>query len=134
MTILSEIEGIGAADVERLSAAGISTVETLLNAGGTALGRAELAGKTGIRHDLILEWITHADLFRIDGIGREYADLLGAAGVDSIPELAQRNPANLTAAMARFNEEKKLVRSLPGLQQVESWIEQATNIEKAVSH
>ncbi len=82
----------------------------------------------------MLEWVNHADLYRIKGVGSEYADLLEEAGVDSVPELAQRNAANLTAALAAANEKKNLVRSLPSESQVAGWIEEAKGLERAVHH
>ena len=75
-----------------------------------------------------------ADLYRIKGIGQEYAELLEAAGVDTVPELAQRNPANLLEKMAAANEQKKMVRRLPTLSQVEGWVEQAKSLPRVVTH
>ena len=85
-------------------------------------------------HALILKFVNHADLCRIKGVGGEYSELLEAAGVDTVPELAQRNAANLTAAMAKVNEEKKLVRSLPSEKQVTNWVAQAKELPRVISH
>ncbi len=87
----------------------MTTEEGLLNAGATKKGRAEIAEKTGISEKLILGWVNRADLSRIKGVGGQYADLLEEAGVDTVPELAQRNAANLTKAMEEANEKKNLV-------------------------
>ena len=76
MTKLLKIEGIGATYAATLAEAGINTVEALLDQGASPKGRKELADKTGISSKLILEWINHADLFRVKGVGEEYADLL----------------------------------------------------------
>jgi predicted flap endonuclease-1-like 5' DNA nuclease len=131
---IQEIEGIGPAMAEKLAGAGITTVEQLLSEGGTKAGRDALAGKTGLNAGVILTWVNKADLFRIKGIGEEYSDLLVAAGVDTVPELAQRNAANLTAKMAEVNEAKKLVRALPAEGTVAGWIDQAKELPKAVHH
>lgn len=133
MTI-SDIEGIGEAQALKLSDAGISSVEELLEAGGSANGRKNLAEKTGISESLLLEWVNRADLYRIKGIGSEFSDLLEAAGVDSVPELAQRNAENLYKALGELNEEKNLVRSLPSVSQIEDFIEQAKSLDKVVTH
>jgi predicted flap endonuclease-1-like 5' DNA nuclease len=101
MPNLEDVEGIGPSYAAKLADAGLSTTDDLLTAGGSPGGRDDLAAKTGISAALILEWVNHVDLYRINGVGSEYADLLEAAGVDSVPELAQRNAANLTAALAR---------------------------------
>jgi len=78
---IKEIEGIGPANAEKLATAGIHTVEDLLNTGCTKQGRDNLATKTGLTTTQILEWVNMADLFRVEGIGQEYSDLLEEAGV-----------------------------------------------------
>lgn len=134
MTKLTKIEGIGEAYAARLKAAGIDTVEKLLEAGATPKGRQELEEQTGIGHKLILEWVNLADLMRIKGISEEYSDLLEEAGVDTVKELRQRNPANLHAALIETNAEKQLVRRLPGKNQVTDWIEQAKSLPPKVTY
>jgi len=106
----------------------------LLAAGGTPEGRASIAQKTDISDSLILEWVNHADLFRISGVGSEYADLLEAAGVDTVVELAQRNAGSLAVGLTQANEQKSLVRQVPSEAQVLAWIEQAKGLERAVHH
>ena len=134
MTDIIRIEGIGEVYAEKLKAAGIATTETLLEQGSTREGRQKIADGTGISHSLILRWVNHADLFRIKGVEGQYAELLEAAGVDSIPELAQRNPANLHAALVEVNEAKNLVRKLPTPEQVADWVGQAKAMPRAVTH
>jgi predicted flap endonuclease-1-like 5' DNA nuclease len=134
MTKLATIEGIGEAYDAKLAAEGIDSVEALLQAGASPKGRQDLAEKTGISGKLILEWVNRADLYRIKGIGEEYSDLLEAAGVDTVPELAQRNAANLHAALAEANAAKKLVRHLPGQTQVAEWVEQAKALPRVVTY
>ncbi len=134
MTTISEIEGIGGVNADRLKAAGIDTVEELLREGGAAAGRRTLAGKTGIDESRLLEWVNRADLMRIKGVGSEFGDLLEAAGVDTVLELAQRNAANLHAKLAEVNEAKKMVRRVPSLSEVEGWIGEAGRLGAAVAH
>ena len=134
MTKLLAIEGIGQVYVAKLAAIGIRTVEALLEAGKTPQGRKELAEKSGIAGKAILEWVNRADLFRIKGIGEEYSDLLESAGVDTVPELAQRRADNLFEKMKSVNAEKKLVRRLPTLAQVGDWVEQAKGLERIVTY
>ena len=95
MAKLLDIEGVGPAFAEKLSKVGLKTTASLLKAGATPQGRKKLAETTGISDKLILEWVNLADLFRIKGIGEEYSDLLEEAGVDTVPELAQRKAENL---------------------------------------
>lgn len=75
-----------------------------------------------------------ADLFRISGVGQEFAELLEAAGVDTVPELAQRNAENLTAKMEEVNEAKKLTRRTPSLKEVEKWIAEAKSLPRELEY
>lgn len=134
MAKLETIEGIGPIYAEKLRAAGIRSIAALLSAGATPEGRKELAEKTGIGDEYILDWVNRADLMRIRGIGEEYSDLLEKAGVDTVVELARRNPDNLYEALVKVNEEKKLVRRLPTRDQVADWIEQAKNLPRVISY
>jgi len=133
-TKVIEIEGIGPVYAEKLQAIGIQYLEDLLEQGATPKGREAIAEKTGISPDLILRWVNHADLFRIKGIGPEYAELLEAAGVDTVPELARRNPANLYQALKQANEKRERVRRLPDEAQVADWIEQAKALPRIITY
>ena len=119
---------------EKLQEIGINTAEALLEQGATPKGRQEIAEKSGIPYAKVLEWINHVDLFRINGVGEEYADLLEAAGVDTVPELSQRNPGNLHEKMTAVNAEKKLVRQLPTSAQVADWVEQAKRLPRVITY
>jgi predicted flap endonuclease-1-like 5' DNA nuclease len=134
MASIIDIEGIGATYAAKLKEAGIATTEKLLEVGGTPQDRKDLAEKTGITGKLILEWVNLADLFRIKGIGEEYSDLLEEAGVDTVVELANRNPENLYQKLVETNEAKNLVRQLPSQAQVSDWVAQAKALPRAVSY
>ena len=125
MTKLTAIEGIGDVYAGKLKAAGVSTLEDFLQKGAAPKERKALADATGISGDLILKWVNRADLFRVKGIGEEYSDLLEAAGVDTVVELAQRNGANLHAKLVEVNTAKTVVRQLPTKAAVDGWIEAA---------
>ena len=131
---IKEIEGIGPTYAEKLANIGINTVHALLDKGCTTSGRKELAQKTNIPESLILEWVNMADLFRIEGIGEEYSDLLEEAGVDTVVELSKRVPENLHAKLKEVNEQKKLVRQLPTLDTVKKWIEKARTLPRIVEY
>jgi len=131
---IKQIEGIGPAMAEKLENVGITKVEQLLEKGATKAGRTALATETGIDESKILRWVNMADLFRVKGIAEENSDLLEAAGVDTVKELRTRNAENLHAKLAEVNAEKNLVRALPSLSSVESWIEFAKGLEPMVTH
>lgn len=128
------IEGIGPKFAEKLRVAGIRSVAGLLQAGATARGRKELAEKTGIGDEYILDWVNRADLMRIRGIGSEYSDLLEKAGVDSVAELAHRKAENLYKKLLEVNAEFKKVRRPPSQDMVAQWIERAKELPRVVSH
>lgn len=131
---LHEIEGIGAAYAEKLKACGVANTDQLLDRSRTAKGRKDLAAEAGLSHEQILKWANRADLARIKGIGEEYSDLLEASGVDTVPELAQRNAANLHQKMGEVNAAQSLVRQLPSEGQVESWIAQAKDLPRVLEY
>jgi predicted flap endonuclease-1-like 5' DNA nuclease len=134
MPTLTKIEGIGESYAQKLREAGIRSTEALLQKGGSPQGRREIAEQTGVSSQLILRWANQADLFRIKGVGEEYADLLEAAGVDTVPELARRKAENLYQQLMETNEQKKLVRQLPTATQVKDWVEQASQLPRRVTY
>lgn len=134
MANLKMIEGIGEAYFQKLAEAGLTTTESLLARGATKKGREEIAVQSGISEKLILAWVNHCDLYRLDGAGEEYIDLLEAAGVDSVPELAQRSPENLHKRLEEVNAQQNRVRNLPNLNQVSKWVEQAKTLPRVVTH
>ena len=131
---VENIEGIGPTYAKKLADAGIDTIDDLLEVGATAQGRADLAEKAGISDKLILEWIGMADLTRVKGIGEEYSDLLGAAGVDTVGELARLSPDYLHARLTAVNEAKNLVRRLPTLDEVKQWIAEAKSLPRKIEN
>jgi predicted flap endonuclease-1-like 5' DNA nuclease len=134
MANIIDIEGIGEVYAQKLRENGVATTEALLEQGATPHGRKELAEKTGISDRLILKWVNRADLFRVKGIGEQYSDLLAAAGVETVLELAQRRSDHLHEKMVETNEAKKLVRLLPSLEHVADWVEQAHMLPRVVSY
>ena len=134
MPSIINIEGIGPANAKKLRDVGVRSIAGLLKQGGTAKGRQALADAAGIEPSKLLEWVNQADLFRIRGIGSEYADLLEAAGVDTIPELRQRNAASLYKTLVKTNAEKHVVRKLPTVGQVEMWVQQAKSLPRAIEY
>lgn len=134
MAKIIDVEGIREVYAKRLQEAGVTTTEGLLKDGANPAQRATLAEKTGISGTLILKWVNRADLFRVKGIGEEYSDLLEAAGVDSVVELAKRKPENLHQTLVETNTTKKLVRLVPGAEKVAEWVRLAGQLPRAVSH
>lgn len=131
---IEDVEGIGPAFAEKLVGIGVKTTDDFLMACGSAAGREKIAGLTGISGKLLLEWVNHVDLMRINGVGSEYADLLEAAGVDSCAELAQRNAKNLAQTFQDLDAARNTVRNIPAEGVIQGWIDQAKSLDKVVSH
>jgi len=134
MASLVAVEGIGVVYAGKLKEAGVRSTQALLKAGASPKARQALAAQTGIGDALILRWVNHVDLFRVKGVGEEYADLLEAAGVDTVVELALRQPRNLFEKLAAVNQTRQRVRRLPTQAQVKNWIAQAKRLRRAVTY
>jgi len=134
MTKLEKVEGIGHTFAGKLRKIGIRSANSLLKKGATAHGREEIAQKSGVSEKLVLEWVNHVDLFRVKGVGEEYADLLEEAGVDTVPELAQRNPGNLHQTILETNKKKRLVRRPPSKNMVQDWVKQAKSLPRVIQY
>ena len=133
---IKEIEGVGETYAPKFQALGIKTVADLLERGKTPSGRKKLAEATGISEKLILKWVNFSDLFRVKGIGPEYSELLEKAGVDTVKELRNRVPENLHAKLEAANTStgRPLVRALPSLKAVQSWVQAAKQLEPVVTY
>lgn len=131
---IEKLEGVGKVRGEKLRSAGIRDTDSLLAACITPKQRAELAAKANVSSKRLLTWANMADLFRIAGVGPEFAELLEAAGVDTVPELAQRNAANLAAAMKAANERKKLTRRVPTEADISKWIAEAKTLPRVMQY
>ncbi len=129
-----DIEGVGAVYGEKLVAAGINKVSELLEKCAAPKGRKELAEATGINEKLILRWTNHADLFRINGVGPQFAELLEAAGVDTVKEFRHRVAENLQPKLVEVNEAKNICNRVPAVTEVQKMIDQAKELEPKVTY
>jgi len=131
---IEDVEGIGPSYGEKLRAAGIPDTDALLKIGCTPSGRKDLVEKTGLSSSNLLKWINMVDLFRVKGIGAEFAELLEVAGVDTVKELATRNVSNLVAKMAEVNEAKNLTRRVPSEKEVIGWVDEAKSLPAMIKY
>lgn len=132
---IGDIEGIGEKYADKLEKVAIKTTLDLLLKAVTPGDRKKLAQSTGISSKHILRWANLTDLMRIKGTGEEYSDLLEQVGVDTVPELAQRNPDNLYKAIEKFDISKaRLVRRKPSLSKVKSWVIQAKKLPRILEY
>ena len=131
---VSQIEGVGEVYAAKLEAAGVKTTDDLLAKCACPKGRASLEEETGINHKLILKWTNHADLMRINGIAGQFAELLEAAGVDTVKEFRHRVAANLQPKLVEVNDAKGLCNRVPAVSELEKMIDQAKELEIVVSY
>ena len=129
-----DIEGIGDVYAAKLNEAAVKTTDDLLEKCATRSGRRKVAEETGISEKLILKWTNHADLFRIKGVAGQFAELLEAAGVDTIKEFRHRVPANLYAKIEEVNAEKNLCNRIPSVKEIEKMVAQAKEMEPKVEY
>ena len=129
-----DIEGIGDVYAEKLIAAGINKVSELLEKCAAPKGRKELAEATGISEKLILKWTNHADLFRINGVGPQFAELLEAAGVDTVKEFRHRVAENLQPKLVEVNDAKNICNRVPAVSEIQKMIDQAKELEPKMTY
>ena len=131
---IKKIEGIGETYGDRLAELGIHTTDDLLQKSGTKSGRQHLAEKTEIPESLVLTWVNHADLMRIDRVAEQFSELLEASGVDTVKELAHRKAENLHVKMLEVNNQFGLAGKVPSVESLQHMIDQAKKMEQKVFH
>ncbi len=131
---IEQIEGVGEVYAAKLNEAGIKTTEDLLAHCAKKSGRKGLADTTGISEKLILRWTNHADLFRINGVAGQFAELLEAAGVDTVKEFRHRVAENLQPKMEEVNAQKNLCNRVPSVKELEKMIAQAKELEPIIEY
>ncbi len=131
---IEQVEGIGQVYAAKLNEAGVKTTDDLLEKCASKKGRQDMAEATGISEALILKWTNHADLFRINGIAGQFAELLEAAGVDTVKEFRHRVPANLHPKLVEVNEAKNLCNRVPAVSELEKMIAQAKELEPVLTY
>ena len=129
-----DIESIGDVYAEKLIAAGINKVSELLEKCAAPKGRKALAEQTGISEKLILRWTNHADLFRINGVGPQFAELLEAAGVDTVKEFRHRVAENLQPKLEETNAAKNICNRVPAVSEIQKMIDQAKELEPKMTY
>ncbi|MCI0677953.1 MAG: DUF4332 domain-containing protein [Actinobacteria bacterium] len=133
MASIDQVAGVDHKKATKLRKAGIRTSKALIETASTRRGRSELARATGITPKDLQMWVHHADLLRVRGVGAEYAELLVAAGVDTLRDLRRRNPTALVAKIIGLNGANRVVNRLPTESMVEGWIVSAAELEPSIN-
>ena len=129
-----DIEGVGEVYAEKLIAAGIKTDAELLEKCAKPAGRKALEEQTGISGKLILKWANHCDLYRINGVGPQFAELLEAAGVDTVKEFRHRVAENLQPKLEETNAAKNICNRVPAVSEIQKMIDQAKELEPKMTY
>jgi predicted RecB family nuclease len=133
MARIDQVAGVDQRQATKLRKAGVRTGRALAGQASTRRGRTEVAKATGISPKDLQLWVHHADLLRVRGVGAEYAELLVAAGVDTLRDLRRRNPTALLAKVIGLNGSMRVVDRLPTESMVEGWIVAAGDLEPSIS-
>ncbi len=133
MNSIDSINGMTHTEATKLRRARVRTTVTFLQIASTRSGRALLTKETGITSPKLLHWAKRAELMKIKNLGRDYADLLEAVGVESVADLKRRNPQSLHEMMHNANQAKKIVDRMPSLKRVANWIDDSKDIVITVS-
>ena len=133
MNSIDSINGMTHTEATKLRRARVRTTVTFLQIASTRSGRALLTKETGITSPKLLHWAKRAELMKIKNLGKDYADLLEAVGVESVSDLKRRNPESLHEMMAIANKSKKIVDRMPSLKRVTNWIDDSKDIVITVS-
>lgn len=131
---IEDVEGIGPTIGGKLRASGIKDTDSFLTGAKTPKQRKALAEKSGLTEKQVLKFANMVDLYRVNGVGSEFAELLEASGVDTVPELARRNAGELAKKMADVGKAKKMTRRVPSEADVSKWIAQAKALPRALEY
>ena len=82
----------------------------------------------------LLKWANHCDLYRINGVGPQFAELLEASGVDTVKELKHRVAENLQAKLEEVNAQKNLTNRVPAVAEVQKMIDQAKELPAVMEY
>jgi hypothetical protein len=131
---VASVTGLAANEAAKFGDAGVDKASSLLEMGATPEGRKSLAEETGIAEETILLGVKKLDLMRVKGVGVVYAELLHASGVETVPDLGRRNPANLAATMVEVNASEAIAEELPGEEMVADWVDQAQGLPRVIEY
>jgi tetratricopeptide (TPR) repeat protein len=126
-----QLPGMKSATIKKMQDEKIFSRAEFLLRGQNPTMRTQLSRKLNIPLDALLYWLNLSDLMRIPEINIHAAVLLEEVGVDTIPELAQRNEQNLFSALEKANNKKQSIDELT-LEKVKKWIEQAKTLERTI--
>ena len=117
-----DVEGIGAHYAKALNEIGLKDTRQLWNADTTYV-----AGALKVTPAAVEGWQCMAELMAVNGIGKQYAELLVRADVSSIDELCAETPQALLNRIHKLEKHQgnRIQGNTIGVKSVQSWINAA---------
>lgn len=125
---LTAIEAFDAEALEQLHALGVETTEDFLARALSRDARQSLSEASGISEIQVLVFARLCELLQIEGVGPRAAQLLRAAGVVSVSDLASRDAVALTERLAAVNAVEQLTGVNPSPENLVHWISAAAQV------
>jgi hypothetical protein len=101
---IRDFRGVNQGYVSKLEAVGIRDVEQMRQHGATHSQRQDLAAKTKVPEEVILEFVKLSDLARLPGVKAIRARLYYDAGIDTLEKLAKWEPEAMRLKLIEFVE------------------------------
>jgi predicted flap endonuclease-1-like 5' DNA nuclease len=131
---LSDFRGVSSAHLAVMKSAGVVNTEQMLKAGKTPAERQQLAAKTGVPVEAILELVKLSDLARLAGVKGIRARLYYDAGIDTLDKMAAADPEDLLKVTQEFVSRTRFEGIPPLLKEVTSTIENAKRLSQLVDY
>lgn len=106
---IDKIEGIGKSLGNKVRKIGIKTTRDLLKTCSTKTGFQQIIEATKVPEDIVTQWVSMADLMRIQGIDGQVAELMLASGIQSVDALTKADPQTLTEEMYTVNQRENKI-------------------------
>lgn len=129
---LKDFPGVDANVVAALEKLGAKNTKSLFPLVKTKTARAELAAKTGIAPEKILELAKLTDVCRIQWVGAMFARLLVEVGCDSVAKSAQADYRELHAEIVKLNSEKEYFKGNIGIEDMKKFVQAAKRVPQAM--
>jgi predicted flap endonuclease-1-like 5' DNA nuclease len=127
---IESIEGIGKSYARKLQMISISTTKDFLEKCNTPEDFDRIAKHLNVDPIVIKQWWSMADLLRIPTMTGQFAELLTASGVQSVPELLDKNSSKLLRKLERVNEVERRAPTTPSEKLLREWINSAKELSR----
>lgn len=122
-----DVEGIGETYAERLKENGIETTARLCYEDAGKIARI-----TGAPRKTVETWQAMAELMKVNGIGKQYAEALARAGVTGIAELKKRSAQVIADQVNEYLEslDQNVLGTTVSARRVDTWKQNASTMRR----